>query len=83
MVAVANHGPEPRVGPLVRFRVRDVYLPAPGEVLERLDGEVELVGTLVELSDSGDRPGEFGVVRLADGIQVVVPVVALTEMREG
>lgn len=66
----------------VRFRVRDVYLPEPGRVPEQIRGDVELIGTLVGLSDSGDRAGEFGIVRLVDGVNVVVPVMALTELHE-
>jgi hypothetical protein len=64
----------------VRFRVRDVFVPEPGRVREQISGDVELVGMLVALSDSGDRPGEFGIIRMANGMSLVVPVTALTEV---
>jgi hypothetical protein len=66
----------------VRFRVRDVFVPEPGRVREQIGGDVELVGVLVALSDSGDRPSEFGIVRMGDGVNVVVPVTALTELHD-
>lgn len=73
--------PARTVGPRVRFRVGDVYLPSPERIRELLEA-VELIGMLVALSDSGDRPGEFGIVRLCNGLNVVVPVTALTELHE-
>lgn len=72
-----------RTGRRVRFRMRDVYVPDAARLREELSGDWELVGTLVAFSDSGDRPGEFGIVQLADGVDVVVPVLALTEVRDG
>jgi hypothetical protein len=66
----------------VRFRVRDVFLPEPRRVPEQISGDVELVGSLVGLSDSGDRPSAFGIVRMAEGVNVVVPVTALTEIHD-
>ncbi len=74
--------PVPGPGPRVRFRLSEVFLPPPERVRELLEGSVELIGTLVALSDSGDRPGEFGIVRLSEGINVVVPVTALDELHQ-
>jgi hypothetical protein len=69
-------------GPRVRFRMRDVFVPEPERVRDSVNGDWEVIGVLVALSDSGDRPGEFGIVRVADGINLVVPVTALTEVRD-
>jgi len=67
----------------VRFRVRDVFVPDLDGIRGALDGEWELVGILVGLSDSGDRPGEYGIVRVARRINMVVPVALLTEVSDG
>lgn len=72
-----------KTGRRVRFRLRDVYVPDVERLRAELSGDWELVGTLIAFSDSGDRPGEFGIVQLADGVDVVVPVLALTEVRDG
>jgi hypothetical protein len=81
MVAHADAG-SARSGPLVRFRIRDAFHPEPIGVLEGLDVDAELVGRLIELSDSGDRRDAFGVVELVGGSIVVVPVTALTPVRD-
>ncbi len=70
-------------GPRVRFRLRDVFVPELEGVRAALDGEWEVVGTLVGLSDSGDRPGEYGIVQVARGVNLIVPVVSLTEVGDG
>jgi hypothetical protein len=82
MVAATGEARGRYLGVRVTFHVRDVFLPEPGRVGEHISGDVELVGTLRALSDSGDRRGEFGIVRMADGVNVVVPVTALTELHE-
>lgn len=55
------------------FQIGDVYLPAVSELLAALTEETELVGTLVELSDSGTESGVFAVVDLGSSQRVIVP----------
>lgn len=52
------------VGRSVRFRARDIHLPEPRIVLEELHGGDLLEGTVVDLSDSGDRGGAYLVVQI-------------------
>jgi len=59
----------------VRFRIRDVYLPDPKELLAGLYGNELLRGKVIDLSDSGKEEGAFAVVQV-EGVQdpVIVPV---------
>jgi hypothetical protein len=59
---------------LVKFRMRDVYLPDPTELLFALHGDEELRGEVVDFSDS-ESNGVFAVVEVV-GIArpVLVPV---------
>lgn len=59
----------------VRFRIRDVYLPDPQELLTELYGNELLKGKVVDLSNSGTEEGMFAVVEV-EGVQnpVIVPV---------
>jgi len=82
MIGASGQPARRRTGQRVKFRVRDVYFPEPDRVPERIRGDAELIGTLVGLSDSGDRAGEFGLVEVSDGVIVVVPVTALDPMRD-
>ncbi len=59
-------------GDRVRFRIVDSYLPPAAQVLEALDEQSEVIGTLVGLSDSGTAPGLFGVVEMTGARTVVV-----------
>lgn len=77
-----EHDATDRPGRRVRFRLRDVFVPDPVRLREELTGDWEVVGTLVALSDEGERPGELGIVLLAEGMHVVVPMTALTEVGE-
>jgi len=61
-------------GDRISFQVRDVYLPGANEVLQTLTQETEVVGTLIDFSDSGPRPGVFAVVGLGGDNKVIVPV---------
>lgn len=61
-------------GDRIIFRVSDVYLPTTREALEALNEEVELAGSLVELSDSGTHSGVFAIVELGGNQRVIVPV---------
>jgi hypothetical protein len=66
-----------RIGDRVSFRISDVYLPEPSEVLAHLTPEVEANGVVVEFSDSGTRPQAYAVVRLTAEQSVLLPVSAL------
>jgi hypothetical protein len=59
----------------VHFRIRDVYIPSPQELLDGLYGDQILQGRVVDFSDSGS-PEEVFVVLEVEGRQqpVVVPV---------
>jgi hypothetical protein len=59
----------------VRFRIRDVYLPDPQELLTALYGNELLKGKVIDLSDSGTEEGMFAVVEV-EGVQhpLIVPV---------
>lgn len=63
-----------QVGDKVRFFVSDVFLPNQESILAPLPGETELEGTVVDFSDSGDRPRVFAVVDVVRKQTVVVPV---------
>ena len=70
-------GTGPQVGDRVCFRISDVYLPEPGEVLARLTAELEVNGVILEFSDSGSSPRAYAVVRMTPEQVVLLPVVAL------
>ena len=70
----------PNLGDHVSFRLCDVYLPAPREVLATLTEEAEVAGTVVDFSDSGQQTGVFAVIELAGREKVVVPVNKLQSM---
>ena len=59
----------------VRFKICDIYLPDPQEVLRELHGNDLLEGCVVDLSDSGERREAFAVIKVA-GIErlMIVPV---------
>jgi len=66
-----------QIGDRVSFRVSDIYLPEPSEVLARLTSEVEAIGVIVEFSDSGSCPQAYALVRLTVQKSVLLPVTAL------
>jgi len=66
-----------QIGDQVSFRISDVYLPEPAEVLAQLTAEVEANGVIVEFSDSGSKPRAYAVVQITQKQVVLVPVVAL------
>ena len=68
---------DPNVGDRVSFRISDVYLPEPAEVLANLTADVEANGVIVEFSDSGSKPRAYAVVRISPGQMVLLPVGAL------
>jgi fructoselysine-6-P-deglycase FrlB-like protein len=71
------NGENARVGDRVSFRISDVFLPEPSEVLANLTGEVEANGVVVEFSDSGNSPRVYAVVRITAQQMVLLPVSAL------
>ena len=56
------------------FRVADLYLPAPEEMLSAVSASTELDGTVIDFSDAGTVSGVFAVVRVVQECKVVVPV---------
>jgi hypothetical protein len=65
------------VGDRVSFRISDVFLPEPQEVLAALTPELEANGTLMGFSDSGSSPRAYALVRITDHQSVLLPVAAL------
>lgn len=59
----------------VHFKICDIYLPEPQEVLRELHGDDILQGRVIDLSDSGDKKEAFAVIKVA-GLErlMVVPV---------
>lgn len=66
-----------QIGDRVSFRIADVYLPDPPEVLANLTVDVETHGVVEEFSDSGDRPRAYALVRITVQLAVLIPVTAL------
>ncbi len=66
-----------QIGDRVRFRISDVFLPEPGEVLANLISELEVNGVVVEFSDSGSNPRAYAVVRITSEQSVLVPMGAV------
>jgi hypothetical protein len=62
-----------QVGDRVSFRISDVYLPEPTEVLSNLTPDAETNGVIVEFSDSGSIPQAYAVVRITAKQSVLVP----------
>ena len=65
------------IGDRVSFRIADVFLPEPSEVLANLTPEVGINGVIVEFSDSGNNLQVYAVVRITMQQSVLVPVSAL------
>jgi len=51
-------------GRYVQFRVRDIHLPEPTEVLQKLHGQEVLEGRVVDFSDSGEAGGAFVLIEV-------------------
>ena len=56
----------------VNFRISDVCIPAPHEVLLELHGGDILQGTVIALSDSGTEPDAFAVVEVEGAAQPMI-----------
>jgi fructoselysine-6-P-deglycase FrlB-like protein len=65
------------IGDRVSFRISDVFLPEPEELLTALTSELEANGVVVEFSDSGSTPRVYALVRITTHQVVLLPVVAL------
>jgi hypothetical protein len=65
------------IGDRVSFRIADVYLPEPAEVLAGLTPEVEANGIVMEFSDSGSSPRAYALIRITAHQSVLLPVAAL------
>lgn len=65
----------------VRFRVRDIHIPEPQELLMKLHGDDLLQGTAIDLSDDGVHKDAFVVIEVA-GIAhpVIIAVDRLLEV---
>jgi len=70
-----------QVGDRVSFRIADVFLPEPFEVLKNLTPEAETNGVVIEFSDSGSDPRAYAVVRITRQHSVLLPVSALQVLK--
>ena len=67
-------------GRQVCFLVKDIYFPAPGEVLDQLHRDDVMSGCVMEVSDGGQDPQAYVVVKVkALSNPVVVPVKRLRD----
>jgi hypothetical protein len=66
-----------QIGDRVAFRISDVFLPEPAEVLANLKDELEANGVVMEFSDSGSNLRAYAVVRITPQQAVLLPVGAL------
>jgi hypothetical protein len=66
-----------QIGDRVAFRISDVFLPEPAEVLANLTDELEANGVVMEFSDSGSNLRAYAVVRITPQQAVLLPVGAL------
>lgn len=72
-----------QIGDRVSFRISDVFLPEPTEVLAKLTPEIEAAGVVMEFSDSGSNPRAYAVVRITSEQSVLLPVGALQVLSRG
>ncbi len=70
-------GGSAQIGDRVSFRIGDVFLPEPLEVLAKLTPDVEASGEVIEFSDSGNNPRAYAVVRISAQQSVLLPTDAL------
>jgi hypothetical protein len=66
--------------PWVQFRIDDVYVPEPSQILMELHGKDILLGKIIDISDSETHGEAFAVVEV-DGLVRPV-VVALKHLKE-
>ena len=72
-----ENGGSAQVGDQVSFRLADVFLPEPSEVMANLTTDVEANGVVVEFSDSGNDQRAYAVVRISPNQAVLLPVAAI------
>jgi len=60
------------LGRLVRFRIRDVHIPTPQQLLARLHENDLLEGRVAEFTDSGENAAAFAVVEIPQFEQPVI-----------
>jgi hypothetical protein len=72
-----NQEERARVGDRVSFRICDVFLPEPNEVLATLTADAHAQGVIVEFSDSGAQLKAYALVRITPHQSVLLPVGAL------
>lgn len=58
----------------MKFRVGDVFLPGPEELLTAPSAQSECEGTVVDFSDSGATPRFFALVEVVTRRTLVIPV---------
>ena len=59
----------------VNFKIRDVYVPDPAQILMELHGDDLLQGRIIDASDSGFQKNVFAVVEVEGLAQpIVVPM---------
>jgi hypothetical protein len=70
------HGNMPDIrNRLVSFKIRDVYIPEPREILVELYSNDILQGTVIDLTDTGAIKRTFAVVEVEGvGRHVIVPI---------
>lgn len=66
-----------QIGDRVSFRISDVFLPEPAEVLANLTTDLEANGVVVQFSDSGSSARAYAVVRITAQQSVLLPVCSL------
>lgn len=64
----------------VQFRIKDVYVPEPVQILMELHGKDELLGRVIDVSASESHSEPFAVVEV-DGLSRAV-VVAMKHLKE-
>ena len=71
-----------RRGERVRFRISDIFLATPDEVIPELSNAEELEGTVLDFSDSGLEVDVFALVEISGKRTLVVPVKKLRHMKD-
>ena len=67
----------------VRFRISDVFVPEPAQILAELHGVDLLAGRVVDFSDRGTEPRVFAVVEVDTLSEaVVVPIAKILDVVE-
>jgi len=61
----------------VHFRIADVFLPRPEDLLDAPSAEEEVEGTVVGFSDSGSESRAFAVVDVVRHQNVIIPTAKL------